>query len=192
MYKRQELGLPYFDANLLSESVEKAAFFEHAVALDLCQPKNLSNWLLGDISRILNEKNCTLADTSLTPEKLCGMVSLIEKMCIRDSIQTIAGTEAKTYAVRAINDAVSDELTEESLRYENLVHLTYSEAGNVTALQTDITSMNILQSNITNRIVQQILTFDNQTVDVPIGTLLGGPFFSGRGPEVEIKIIRCV
>ena len=80
-------------------------------------------------------------------------------------------------------------MTEESLRYENLVHLTYSEAGNVTALQTDITSMNILQSNITNRIVQQILTFDNQTVDVPIGTLLGGPFFSGRGPEVEIKII---
>jgi len=74
----KEFGLPHFDANLLVENKEKAAFFDEAVKLG-CQPKNISNWMLGDVSRILNEKNLSLADTELTPEKLCEMISLIEK-----------------------------------------------------------------------------------------------------------------
>ena len=51
--------------------------------------KNISNWLLGDVSRILNEKNLVLADTSLTPEKLTDMISLIEK----GTISVTAGTD---------------------------------------------------------------------------------------------------
>ena len=71
-------GLPHFDANLLTENPDKAAFFESCVALKNCKTKSISNWLLGDVSRILNEKNSTLADTSLTPEKLTDMIVLIE------------------------------------------------------------------------------------------------------------------
>jgi len=81
--------LPHFDANLLTENIEKAAFFEACVAKDCCKPKNIANWLLGDISKVLNEKNLTLADTSLTPEKLTDMIVLIEK-------GTISVTAGKT------------------------------------------------------------------------------------------------
>ena len=82
-------ALPHFDANLLTENMEKAAFFEACVAKDCCKPKNVANWLLGDISKVLNEKNLTLADTSLTPEKLTDMIVLIEK-------GTISVTAGKT------------------------------------------------------------------------------------------------
>lgn len=75
----KELGLPRFDAGLLVDSMEKGAFFDACVALGSCKPKNIANWLLGDVSRLCNEKNLALADTELTPDKLCGMIAMIEK-----------------------------------------------------------------------------------------------------------------
>ena len=74
----KENGLPYFDANLLVENQDKAAFFEAASALGKVSDKAVSNWLLGDVSRLLYEKNLTLAETRLTPEKLVEMIALIE------------------------------------------------------------------------------------------------------------------
>lgn len=64
----KQYKLPYFDANLMAENPDKADYFEAVAALGSCQPKNISNWLLGDITRIINEKNLTLADTSLRPK----------------------------------------------------------------------------------------------------------------------------
>ena len=83
----KQYKLPYFDANLMAENPDKADYFETVAALGSCQPKNISNWLLGDITRIINEKNLTLADTSLSAEKLAEMLAMIEK----GEISTTAG-----------------------------------------------------------------------------------------------------
>ena len=83
----KQYQLPYFDANLMAENPDKADYFEAVAALGSCQPKNISNWLLGDITRIINEKNQTLADTSLSAEKLAEMLAMIEK----GEISTTAG-----------------------------------------------------------------------------------------------------
>ena len=100
-------GLPYFDANLLTENPGKAEFFENCVARKACKTKNISNWLLGDVSRILNEKNLVLADTSLTPEKLTDMISLIEK-------GTISVTAGKTVLEEIIfSDKTPDQAGKE-------------------------------------------------------------------------------
>ena len=100
-------GLPYFDANLLTENPGKAEFFENCVARKACKTKNISNWLLGDVSRILNEKNLVLADTSLTPEKLTDMISLIEK-------GTISVTAGKTVLEEIIfSDKTPDQVVKE-------------------------------------------------------------------------------
>lgn len=74
----KDYALPFFDANLFAENLDKCAFFESCAAIGNCKPKNISNWILGDVSRILNEQNLELKDTKLTPERLCAMVALIE------------------------------------------------------------------------------------------------------------------
>ena len=74
----KQYKLPYFDANLMAENPDKADYFEAVAALGKCQPKNISNWLLGDITRIINEKNLILADTKLSTEKLADMLAMIE------------------------------------------------------------------------------------------------------------------
>lgn len=102
-----DFGLPLFDANLLTENIEKAVLFEECTKSSKCQPKNLSNWILGDISRILNERNITLSETKLTAAKICDMVSLIEK-------GTISNTAGKT-VIEAImfEDKTADEVVKE-------------------------------------------------------------------------------
>ncbi len=104
---RREMGLPYFDANLLCENPDKAAYFEACAALGSCQPKAISNWLLGDVSRILNEKNRTIDDVAMTPESLCAMIALIDK-------GTISNTAGKTVLEEIIfSGKTPDQVVEE-------------------------------------------------------------------------------
>jgi aspartyl-tRNA(Asn)/glutamyl-tRNA(Gln) amidotransferase subunit B len=80
-----EYGLSEFDAGLLTENLDKANFFEECTAKGLVQPKNLANWLMGDVTRSLNEKNISLKDSSLTPAKIVRLVELIEKGIISNT-----------------------------------------------------------------------------------------------------------
>ncbi len=103
-----DYDLPMFDSNLLVENPDKAKLFEECIAKNKCQPKNISNWILGDISRILNEKYLKLEGTKLTADKLIEMISLIES-------NTISNTSAKTvlevimFEDKSANDIVKEK-----------------------------------------------------------------------------------
>ena len=85
----RDYGLTEFDANLIALSGEKTEFFERCVAAGSVQPKNIANWLNGDVTYILNGKGTSLESSQLTPEKLVSLVGLIEK-------GTISNTAGKT------------------------------------------------------------------------------------------------
>jgi aspartyl-tRNA(Asn)/glutamyl-tRNA(Gln) amidotransferase subunit B len=54
----KEYGLPLYDANLLTESKSLADYFEETVKSNKdAKPKEISNWLLGEASRIINVNN---------------------------------------------------------------------------------------------------------------------------------------
>ena len=110
----KQYKLPYFDANLMAENPDKADYFEAVAALGKCQPKNISNWLLGDITRIINEKNLILADTKLSAEKLADMLAMIET----GGISTTAG---KTVLEEIIfsDKTAADVVEEKGLRQMN-------------------------------------------------------------------------
>ena len=69
--------LPEYDAQILTQSVEMSDFFDETVAND-ADPKQASNWLMGEVSAYLNDKDLELADIELTPENLAGMINLIQ------------------------------------------------------------------------------------------------------------------
>lgn len=103
----KDYELPEFEAGLLVESMEKARFFEECVALNECKPKNILNWLLGDISRILGVRGCGIFDTALTPKNLVKMISLIEN-------NTISNTAGKTVLEELVErDVPPDSIVQE-------------------------------------------------------------------------------
>lgn len=72
-----DLGLPAYDAMVLTLSVEMSDFFEATLKAD-ADPKAASNWLMGEVSAYLNKQQRDLADIALTPEGLAKMITLIE------------------------------------------------------------------------------------------------------------------
>ena len=72
-----ELGLPEYDAHVLTLTKEMSDFFEGAIEHG-ADVKLTSNWLMGGVNEYLNKNQVDLEDTKLTPENLAGMIKLIE------------------------------------------------------------------------------------------------------------------
>lgn len=73
-----EFGISQNDGALIAESVEKAKLFDDAVALNNGTPKGIIKWILGDISKYINETGKSVSDMKITPEKLAELVGTIE------------------------------------------------------------------------------------------------------------------
>ncbi|RWR05797.1 Asp-tRNA(Asn)/Glu-tRNA(Gln) amidotransferase subunit GatB [Siminovitchia fortis] len=80
-----ELGLPEYDAMVLTLTKEMSDFFEAAIAAG-ADPKQASNWLMGEVSAYLNVEQKELHDVALTPEGLAGLIKLIENGTISSKI----------------------------------------------------------------------------------------------------------
>jgi len=73
-----EFGISQNDGALIAESVEKAKLFDEAVALKKGTPKGIIKWILGDISKYINETGKSVSDMKVTPERLAELVGIIE------------------------------------------------------------------------------------------------------------------
>ncbi|WP_227396858.1 Asp-tRNA(Asn)/Glu-tRNA(Gln) amidotransferase subunit GatB [Jeotgalibacillus aurantiacus] len=81
----EELGLPAYDAMVLTLTKEMSDFFE-ATLQQGADAKLSSNWLMGEVSAYLNAEQKELSDTALTPQGLAGMIKLIEDGTISSKI----------------------------------------------------------------------------------------------------------
>ncbi len=81
----EEIGLPEYDANLLTASKYFSDLFEKASKI--CNnPKAVSNWIMTDITKELNEKELEPDQIPFTAEQLGNLVVLIDKGTISSSI----------------------------------------------------------------------------------------------------------
>ena len=80
-----EYGLPEYDAEILTSSKKTASFFEKTNSI--CNnPKSVSNWLMGDFARLLNEKEIEIDESKVTEENLASLIMLIDKGTISSKI----------------------------------------------------------------------------------------------------------
>src|SRR5690625_3817313 len=80
-----ELDLPAYDAGVLTATKEMADFFEEAIESEV-DVKQVSNWMMGDLSAYMNKHLKELNDLPITPDALAKMINLIEKGIISSKI----------------------------------------------------------------------------------------------------------
>ena len=73
----EQYALPDYDAALLTQSSDLATYFE-ATAARSGNPKASSNWIMGELTRKLNELGASITDAALTPEALAGLIRLVD------------------------------------------------------------------------------------------------------------------
>ena len=86
-YRRfiRDFGLPAYDAEILTSSRELADFFEEAL---FCyrEPKTVSNWVMGELLRLLNATGTEITDCRIKPAHLGKLLELIESGTISGKI----------------------------------------------------------------------------------------------------------
>jgi aspartyl-tRNA(Asn)/glutamyl-tRNA(Gln) amidotransferase subunit B len=83
----ESYGLPEYDAAQLTQSRELSDYFEAALVAGAA-PKATSNWMMGELARVLKESAREVRNSPVSPHQLAALLTLIEK-------GTISGAMAK-------------------------------------------------------------------------------------------------
>ncbi|MEQ1679848.1 MAG: Asp-tRNA(Asn)/Glu-tRNA(Gln) amidotransferase subunit GatB [Nitrospira sp.] len=73
-----DYGLPEYDATILTASKGMADYFEACVE-QFPQPKIVSNWVMGELMRELNNSGTDISASPVTPERLVSLLQMVDK-----------------------------------------------------------------------------------------------------------------
>ncbi|MFJ8451052.1 Asp-tRNA(Asn)/Glu-tRNA(Gln) amidotransferase subunit GatB [Aerococcus viridans] len=121
--------LPEYDAQILTQTLEMSDFFDASVKAG-ADPKQASNWLMGEVNAYMNDNEKDLDQIGLTPESLAEMIGLIED-------GTISSKQAKK-VFKALADKGGS--AKEVVEAEGLVQL--SDPAQLLPLITEILDNN--------------------------------------------------
>lgn len=122
-------GLPEYDAAQLTQSRQSAEFFEATVTAG-APAKAASNWIRGELARVLNETGRSMADAPVSPTRLAELLRLVER-------GTISGAIAKAVFE---NMVVSTDSAEAIVTREGLTQIV--DEGAIVALIADVLAQN--------------------------------------------------
>jgi sporulation protein YunB len=108
---------------------------------------------------------------------------------LRPIMTQMARVQVDQLASRIINQAIMDRITGEGVTYNTLVHFEKDVNGQITALNTDIISVNRLRANITEEVLSSLEKADTSKLAIPAGNLINSDILSGRGPRIPLKIV---
>ncbi|MDP4191847.1 MAG: Asp-tRNA(Asn)/Glu-tRNA(Gln) amidotransferase subunit GatB [Bacteroidota bacterium] len=112
-----EYKLPAYDADILTSSRDLADYYEE-VAKVTADYKSASNWIMGDILKVVNETKTSIKDFSIKPVQLGKLINLINN-------NTISGKIAKDVFPFMLKEGKDPEVI---VKEKNLVQITDSSA----------------------------------------------------------------
>ncbi|NLM43524.1 MAG: Asp-tRNA(Asn)/Glu-tRNA(Gln) amidotransferase subunit GatB [Clostridiales bacterium] len=74
----KEFGIPEYDASILTLTKELSNFFEEC-AKGHKNPKAVSNWVMGEVLRIMKEEDIELKDLNIKPQSLGRLIDLVDE-----------------------------------------------------------------------------------------------------------------
>jgi aspartyl-tRNA(Asn)/glutamyl-tRNA(Gln) amidotransferase subunit B len=73
-----DYGLPEYDADILTADRPISDYFETALRVYGGDPKVVSNWIMNEVLRMLNDLGVSADGLALTPEHLAGVIKLVD------------------------------------------------------------------------------------------------------------------
>ena len=81
----KDYGIPGYDANVLTSSKPLADYYEESVKL-YSQPKVVSNWMMGELLRVLKESKKEIEECLVTPSSLAELLKMVDEGTISGKI----------------------------------------------------------------------------------------------------------
>ncbi|MDD3164540.1 MAG: sporulation protein YunB [Oscillospiraceae bacterium] len=110
------------------------------------------------------------------------MMPLIEQLSI---------ARVNNVVSRIINTAIDDQIAENEISYDKMTLLQKDLNGNITALSTNMAEVNRLKTSTLSLLNKRLYDISVEDIGIALGSLLAPEFFSGRGPQIPVRIISC-
>ena len=81
----KQYGLPEYDADILTGERHLSDYFEATIKAYAGDPKRVSNWIMNDILRMVNDRGMTVNELHLTPAYLVQILRLVDNGTINNS-----------------------------------------------------------------------------------------------------------
>lgn len=107
---------------------------------------------------------------------------------LKPLIKMLSETRSKSIATRIINNTVTEELKSQGITYESIVDIERNTEGTVTSLNMDMVKLNQFKSHISLSVQEAINKCEPQEISLPLGTIIGGDYFVGRGPSFKFNL----
>ncbi len=107
---------------------------------------------------------------------------------LRPLVQQYGYMAARRAAMLAVHEGVETVLADEVLGYTDLVAIERDSEGHVLSAEANVHAINRLKAAASNTVMAELSSREVQTAKIPLGSLLGGSFFTGRGPFLSVKI----
>lgn len=106
----EEFNIPEYDAEVITASKDVAEYFESTVKR-VTNTKLVSNWVMGEVLRIVNQQKIAISDLTITPVRLSELLNAIES-------KKVSGSAAKTVFEKMLksDDSVDEIIASEGLK----------------------------------------------------------------------------
>jgi aspartyl-tRNA(Asn)/glutamyl-tRNA(Gln) amidotransferase subunit B len=77
-----EMGLPSYDATVLTADRDTSDFFEAVCNIYDGDNKRVSNWMMNEVLRITNETGCAVSELKITAQDLADIIHMVDQKTI--------------------------------------------------------------------------------------------------------------
>lgn len=106
----------------------------------------------------------------------------------RPIVTVFAQTTAVNHATKAVNKTVEEYLDTLQLHYADIAQLQTDTNGEVVAIRIDSMVLNQIKTGVTAKIAEVFADIQTIHPGIPIGTLTGSNFFTGKGAEIPFSV----
>lgn len=103
-------------------------------------------------------------------------------------VAVFARTTAVNHATKAVNKTVEAYLGTLNLHYADIAELQTDANGEVVAIRIDSMVLNQIKTGVTAKIAEVFADIQTIHPGIPIGTLTGSNFFTGKGAEMPFSV----
>ena len=104
-------------------------------------------------------------------------------------IKDMALSKAEDFATEIINASVLEELGKENLSYDEIITLEKTDQGFISAVKTNSATVNRIKADIALAVMHDSVMLEEESIEIPIGSLTDIEFLAGRGPKISVKIV---
>ncbi len=120
---------------------------------------------------------------------LCAATFFCFLKTVRPVMVELAKSKAQYLANQLIDKSVSEIFKTQPIKYSEIVRLEKDQDGNIRAVQSDLSEVNGLKTDIALSIQQKLAEISKTDLTIPAGSLSGIDFLAGTGPYIKFNLM---